>query len=230
MRVLVIGCGRVGAGLARTLALRGHDDVVVIDRDPEAFETLGPAFPGRTVVGDGLDRRVLVRAGIERTDGLAAVAGSDEVNAVLGRLATRVFGVPRVVARMYDPRQAEIYRRLGVRTISPVRWGIARMTELLSLSELEPVASLGAGEVEIVDAMVPALLDGRPLSELVVAGETQVAAITRRGRTFVPASSATVLEAGDTVHVAVLQASAGRLEALLGRHSAGTGTEGRRGR
>jgi trk system potassium uptake protein len=215
MHVIVIGCGRVGSGLARTLAHRG-DAVTVVDVDPGAFTRLGRAFHGRRVTGDGGDRTVLERAGAAGADGLAAVTGSDEVNAVLARLATAALHVPRVVARMYDPAKAEIYRRLGVQTVAPVTWGVERLAELLTCSELTPVASLGAGQVEIVDATVPALLAGRPAAELAVPGESGVVAITRRGVTSLVADPATPLQAGDLLHVAVTPTA--RLDRLLGRH------------
>lgn len=215
MKTLIIGCGRVGSRLATTLTARG-DRVTVIDPDAGALERLGPDFGGRALVGDGCDRGVLDRAGVDHADGLAVVTGSDEVNAVVARLGATTFAVPRVVARIYDPAKAEIYRRLGVQTICPITWGSARLAELLTLSELTPVASLGAGQVEIVEATIPALLEGRPVSELTVPGETSVVAITRGGTTLLAGSTSTRLEAGDVVHVAV--AGTQRLEHLLGRH------------
>src|SRR5512139_1762646 len=136
MKIIIIGCGRMGSGLARAMSLRGHA-VTVVDRDPAAFERLGPTFKGQTVVGIGFDREVLLKAGIDRADGLAALTESDEANVVAARLASQVFHIPRVVARLYDPRKAEIYKRLGLRTIAPVAWGIARAADLLSHSQLE---------------------------------------------------------------------------------------------
>jgi len=214
MKIMIIGCGRVGAGLAQSLGLRGHG-VTVVDRDPTAFERLGPSFRGETITGVGLDREVLFRGGIERCDGLAAVTASDEVNIVVGRVARQVFHVPRVVARLYDPRKAEVYRRLGLLTISPVSWGINRIVELISYSRLDAVVSLGSGEVDLVDAEIPHLLVGRTVSELTVAGEIQVVAISRQGKTFLP-TVATEFHEGDLVHLALLAASADRLKVLMG--------------
>ena len=85
------------------------------------------------MVGVGFDRDVLLEAGIQKADGLAAVTPSDEINVVAGRMAQQIFRVPRVVARVYDPRKAEIYRRLGLQTVSPVVWGVNRVAELLDL-------------------------------------------------------------------------------------------------
>ena len=115
MKVIVIGCGRVGSRLATALALRG-DSVTVVDLETAAFHRLGKQYHGQRITGDGCNRDVLDRAGIERADALAAVTGSDEINAVLARLAATRLGVPRVVARIYAPAKAEIYRRLGVRS------------------------------------------------------------------------------------------------------------------
>jgi trk system potassium uptake protein TrkA len=213
MKIIIIGCGRMGSGLARTMSLRGHA-VTVVDRDPMAFERLGPAFKGQTVVGIGFDRDVLLKAGIDRADGLAALTESDEANVVAARLASQVFHIPRVVARLYDPRKADIYKRLGLRTIAPVAWGITRAADLLSRSQLEPVANLG-GDVEIVEVEVPPLLVGRTVNELVVPGEIDVVAVSRGGRTLLP-TLGTLFRDGDMVYVAVLSTSADRLTELLG--------------
>lgn len=214
MRIIIIGCGRMGVGLAQTLGLRGHATTVV-DKDPTAFEQLGPSFKGQTVVGVGFDRDVLLRAGIEQADGLAAVTASDEANVVIARLASQVFRVPRVVARLYDPRKAEIYRRLGLQTIVPITWGINRMAELLCYSQLDAILSLGSGEVDIVEVEVPPMLAGRTVHDLTIPTEVQVTAIRRGGTTFLPTQD-TVFQEEDRIYLAILAASADRLKALLG--------------
>lgn len=214
MKIIIIGCGRMGAALAQNLSGRGHE-VTVVDLDPSSFERLGPSFRGRTVRGGGIDRETLLKAGIERADGLSAVTASDEVNVVAARLARQVFRVPKVVARIYDPRKAEIYRRLGLQNISPVTWGINRTIELLCYSRMETVISLGGGEVDIVEAEVPHLLVGRRVNELTVHGEIHVVAVSRRGKTFLPMLGTEFME-GDVVHLALLAASADRLKTLLG--------------
>jgi trk system potassium uptake protein TrkA len=213
MRIIVIGCGRLGAGLARTLAQRGHA-VTVVDSDPAAFARLGPDFGGRTVSGAALDRDALIQAGIERADGLAAVTGSDEVNVVVARMARRVFRAPRAVARLADPLAAAAYQRLGVQTIATTAWGVQRMAELLGYSELEPLLSLGDGEVDIVEVVASPLLAGRTVGDVTIPGEAHVVAITRGGRTLLPAAGA-VFQPGDRLHLAVVAASTDRLKALL---------------
>jgi len=214
MKVIVIGCGRVGAGLARTLSLRGHT-VTVIDNDATAFENLGVTFKGQTIEGVGFDRDVLIQAGVERADALAAVTTSDEANVVAARIARQVFHVPRVAARVYEPRKAEIYRRLGMMTVSPVTLGAHRLGEILSFLELHTAASLGDGEVDIVDVEAPHALIGRAINDLSALGEFQVTAITRAGKTFLPASGA-LFEGGDLLHIAVHNAAIDKLKALLG--------------
>lgn len=213
MRIIIIGCGRVGAGLAHALSRRKHT-LAVIDRDRTAFERLEAPFNGQTITGIGFDRDVLLHAGIERADGLAAVTNSDDVNIVTARVASQIFNVPRVVARLYDPGKAEVYRQLGLQIISATTWGINRIAELLCYSTLDPVLSLGDGEVDIVDTPVPPLLVGRMVQEVTIPGEAHVVAISRAGRTFLP-TLGTVFHSGDLIHFAVLAASTDRLASLL---------------
>lgn len=213
MRIIVIGCGRVGSGLAYRMQ-SDVNEVTVVDRDPAAFERLGPGFHGRSLVGTALERDLLVRAGIEDADSLASVTGSDEINAVVSRLAARRFRVPRVVARMYDPRQAELYARLGVLTISPVEWGVSRLGHLIGLRDVSQIAALGGGQLQIVEAAVPPLLAGREAKELEIPGETRVVALTRSGKTFL-VDRRTTLQGGDLVAVAVARGAEAALENLL---------------
>jgi trk system potassium uptake protein TrkA len=214
MKFLVIGCGRVGSTLAHTLSDRGHH-VTVIDRDPRAILRLGPRFLGHPLIGTGFDRGLLLRAGIERCDGLASVTGSDETNVVIARLARHLFRVPKAVARVYDPRKADMYRRLGIQTLNPITWGSNRIAELLSYSQLDPIVSLGNGEVDIVETAVPRLWIGRTVSAVTIPSEVHIAAITRRDHTFLP-TSGTVFHEGDIIHVIVPALSAERFKGIFG--------------
>jgi trk system potassium uptake protein len=213
VKTVVIGCGRVGAGIARDLDGRGHR-VVVVDPDPEALDRLGEGFSGRKVAGSALDRRVLLEAGVERSDAVTVVTGDDALNAAVALLVRRRFRVPTVVARVYDPRTAVIHQRLGIRAVSPVTWGIQRIAELAAGSHLTAALTLGAGDVELVEVAVPTMLDRRPITELEVPGEITVVAITHHGRTRLPSRGAQLRE-GDLVHVAVTVASHARLATLL---------------
>ena len=214
MKIIVIGCGRVGAGLAQSLSQRGHA-VTVVDKEPAAFARLGAGFTGHTATGLCFDREVLLHAGIGRADGLAAVTGSDATNLVTARLARQEFHVPRVVARLYEPRKAAVYQQLGVQTITPITWGIQRIAEILCYSQLHTILSLGSGEVDLVEVELPHLLSGRTVNEVTLAGEIQVVAISRGGNTFLP-TLGTVFQEGDVLHLVVLAASAERLTTLLG--------------
>jgi trk system potassium uptake protein TrkA len=214
MKIIIIGCGRMGAGLGLYLKTSDHS-VTVIDNDPLTFERLEPGFKGQTITGDALDRDVLIRAGIEQADCLAALTPNDNINLVVARLAKEMFKVPKVVARMHDPRKSEIYRRLGVQTVSTVSLGIQRFAELLTFSPLDFVHLLGSGGVGIVESEIPPLLAGRMVNDLAITGEIQVVAISRGGRTFVP-TPGTVFSGGDMIHIAVSAASVDRLKALMG--------------
>lgn len=212
MNIIIIGCGRMGAGLAHLLSLRGHA-ITVVDREESAFATLGPTFKGRTLVGVGFDRDVLLAAGVQRADGLASVMNSDEANIVAARIAREMFQVPRVVARVVDPHKAEIYQRLGVQTISTTLWGINRIANLLSYTELDVVFDISSS-VELVQIELPAALVGRTVQNLTIPGEVHVVAIKRSGQTFLPTGSAS-LQRGDLLYLAVQAASADRVKALL---------------
>ena len=214
MKILIIGCGRVGAGLAKTLVGPGHS-VTVVDKDPLAFEKLGGKFKGQIMAGIGFDRDVLLKAGIERADGVAVVTSSDEANVVASRIARDIFRVPRVVARLYDVRQAEIYKRLGIQTIAPTGWGVNRIADLLLYSPLETVFTIGSGEVELVVAEVPLLLIGKTVRDLTVAGEIHTVSITRDNKTFLP-TLGTIFREKDLLHLVMLATSTSRLKELLG--------------
>ena len=213
MRTIIVGCGRMGAGLAQYLSSSGHD-ITVIDQDAATFKQLGPSFKGQTIAGVGFDHDVLLRAKIERTDALAAVTSSDEANAVIARLASQVFRVPRVVARLFDPRKAEIYRRLGLQTFDPTTLGIYQVADLLCYSPLDTVLSMGNG-VNIVKTEIPALLVGRRVNELTIPGEVNVIAISRDNRTFLP-TKGTEFQQRDLIHLAVATTATDRLRILLG--------------
>jgi trk system potassium uptake protein TrkA len=213
MRVIVVGCGRMGSELAARIA-EGHE-VTVVDRDPRAFERLPAGFRGRTVTGVGFDRGVLVRAGVEGSDALAALTSGDNANIVAARLARNVFRVPAVVARVYDPRRAQIYRRLGLQTVSATVWGVARATQLLLHRELNVIRSLGEGEMELLEQEVPGHWVGRSAGQVSVPGEVAVVAILRRGRAHMAAPSS-VFEHGDRAVIAIVAGARSRLEHLLG--------------
>ena len=214
MKVIIVGCGKLGSGIAKSLVRKG-EDVSVIDSDPESFKLLGEDFKGTTITGLGFDRNILERTGIDRADAIISCTKSDEQNALIGRLARNVYRVPRVISRLYDPRRAEIYRSFGIQTISTTTWGVQRTMEMLSYEHLDAVYTVGDGQVQIVRAETPMLLVGRTVKELSVPGEIQVISITRDNKSFIP-TLGTALQRGDIIHISVLSPSAGKLKSLLG--------------
>lgn len=118
MRVLIMGCGRVGSALAAMLDQEGHE-VTVLDLDANQFRRLPVNFRGTSVVGNGIDQDTLRRAGIERVDAFAVVTQGDNRNFMAAQIAKHIFSVPKVVCRIYDPIREELYHSMGLETISP---------------------------------------------------------------------------------------------------------------
>ena len=203
MHVIVAGCGRVGAMLGDSLDADGHH-VVVVDRNPRAFERLGADFGGRTMEGVVFDRDTMEEAGIREAGGFLAVTSGDNSNVVAARTARERYGVEHVVARIYDPARAAIYERLGLVTVATARWTHDEIRRaLLPAGEvIEAALGTGAGEVVVLSLPVPDGVSGLDASALSRSGQCVVAAITREGRTEVPTAGALV-HAGDRVHVAV---------------------------
>jgi trk system potassium uptake protein TrkA len=214
MKIIIMGCGRVGAEVSRLMSKEGHD-VTLIDCDETVKDRMGPDFRGKVVIGVGFYRDVLVKAGIEEADAFAATSDSDNANIVAARIAHNIFRVPRVVARLYDPRMAEIYHRLGLSTISSTAWGAERIREVLTHSELDARGTYGSGEVTLLSLEASPAMVGRTVNAIVVPGEISVVAITREDKAFIPMLG-TEIRAGDLVHYAVLAASMDRFEQILG--------------
>jgi trk system potassium uptake protein TrkA len=224
LHFVVVGCGRVGSSLARILVGEGHT-VAVIDKQAKAFRRLGEDFGGRTIQGVGFDRDRLREAGIEEAAALAAVTNGDNSNIMVARTAREVFGIERVIARIYDPRRAAIYEKLGIPTIATVQWTTDRvLRRILPDAPATEWTDPSAGVVLVERAVAPAWA-GRRLSELDIDGLARVTALSRLGVGQIPVPDL-VTQEGDVVYVAV---SADRLEDFdehLGNGSRGHGTGG----
>ena len=214
MQVIIVGCGRVGASTAAELARAGHS-VVVIDRNPDAFRLLPGNFSGRTLVGTGFDREVLESAGIREADALVASTSGDNTNAIAARIAKEVYRVPDVVARIFDPQRADIYRRYGVQTFAPTAWSVSKIVELIVSPNLEREMAFGNGEVQLLAAWVPVHLVGKPVRDLAIPGEIRVALIVRMGKGVVPVSG-TALEEDDQVYVVIHQSAVEKFQKMMG--------------
>jgi trk system potassium uptake protein TrkA len=214
MKIIVMGCGRVGSQVSQMLVSQGHE-VTVIDHNDHATVRLGAEFKGRIVHGLGFDRNVLLEAGVETAEGFVAASSSDNANIVAARIARNIFHVPRVVARLYDPVRAEIYLRLGLTTISSTTWGAERIIEVVTHPDLDVLHIFRDGGTTIVRVESPARLNGRRVAQMNIPGEMMVIAITRNVHTFVPVSG-TEFQEGDVIYLAVIPSAMLRLEELLG--------------
>ncbi|MFO7591902.1 MAG: NAD-binding protein [Acidimicrobiia bacterium] len=199
MHVVVVGCGRVGSELAGVLEHSGHS-VAVVDKRASAFRRLPKTFSGQQVVGFGFDRDHLREAGIERADALAAVTSGDNSNILTARIARENFAIERVVARIYDPRRALIYQRLGIPTVATVSWTTDQvLRQLIPTSERSHDWMDPSGKVAMTSIVIPAAWCGAKLSKLNEAGAFWLAAVSRFGAAEVVGTD-TMGQDGDVLH------------------------------
>jgi len=213
VHVIVVGCGRVGSGLAANLESQGHT-VAVIDRRAEAFRRLPPDFSGRTIVGVGFDRPRLLDAGVEEAGALAAVTNGDNSNIVVARVAREAFSIDRVVARIYDQRRAAIYERLGIPTVATVQWTIERvlrriLPDTAGVEWIDPSA-----QVCLIERSIPETWAGHRLDDLEATGVVRVAGLSRLGKGEIPTPGLLAQE-GDLVWLAVSGDSIDGVDATL---------------
>lgn len=199
MHVVVVGCGRVGSELAGELEKGGHS-VAVIDKKETSFRRLASDFSGIALLGLGFDRELLIEAGIERADAVAAVTNGDNSNILTARIARETFGIERVVARIYDPRRATIYQRLGIATVATVAWTTDQvMRRLLPADQHSSDWMDPSGKVCVVEHNLPAALAGTSLSGLNQPGSFWLTAVTRFGDARI-VSSGMAGQEGDILH------------------------------
>jgi trk system potassium uptake protein TrkA len=199
MKVIIVGCGRVGSVLAHQLYKRG-DVVTVIDKDAAAFDNLSVDFQGRRIEGDVLSRSVLHRAEIEDTDALAAVTTSDSLNALLAHIARTEFHISKVVARNYDPRQLRLQEAFGIPVLGSATWGAQRIEDLLSGGPTRALFSESLANFTIYRLEVPENWKGRNLEELVPGDQCTVLGMTRNHQPL-PISGAQIFETGDVIYL-----------------------------
>lgn len=220
MHVVIVGCGRVGSSLARNLIEEGHT-VSVIDRKKSAFERLGADFAGDTFAGIGFDRELLVRAGIEKAEAVAAVTNGDNSNILVARVARETFGIDRVVARIYDPRRAAIYQRLGIATVAPALWTTERVLrrlipEAAAVEWVDPSA-----KVSLVERSIARAWAGHKIAEIEQDG-VRLVAVSRLGSAMLP-HDGLVAQEGDVVYLAVAHDALNRLDEICAGPAAGHG-------
>src|SRR3954470_23442610 len=208
-----MGCGRVGSTLARSLEER-NQTVSVIDSEPDSFRRLGPGFHGDKVTGYGFDQEVLERAGIRRADAFAAVSSGDNSNIIAARVARETFGIDKVVARIYDPKRAEVYERLGIPTVATVRWAADQILQRILPEGAAPEWFDASGNVVLAQVLVGQGWIGQPLTNLEKAAKVRAACLTRYGEGSIPDKRA-VLQEGDLLHLLIPRASVTDVEAVL---------------
>jgi trk system potassium uptake protein TrkA len=201
VHVVVVGCGRVGSGLAVALEQAGHS-VAVIDRKPRAFTRLPDDFAGRSIVGVGFDRDRLVEAGVEEASAVAAVTNGDNSNITVARVAKETYGVERVVARIYDPRRAAIYERLGIPSIATVRWTTERVMRRILPDTPAVEWTDPSAKVVLIERRLPPAWAGKKLGELDQAGVARLVGLSRLGVAKV-ADPGSLLQDGDILFAAV---------------------------
>ena len=208
-----MGCGRVGASLARAIERAGHA-VAVIDQDESSFRRLGTTFEGRTVTGVGFDRDTLREAGIEEAYAFAAVSSGDNSNILAARVAREKFGVENVVARIYDPGRAEIYQRLGIPTVATVKWTSDQMLRRLLPQGHVPEHVDPSGRIIIAEMPVSPAWIGHRVRDIEEATGGRLAYLTRLGEGLLPGPD-TVYQEGDLLHLALLRDDLAAAERVL---------------
>ena len=199
MHIVIMGCGRVGSTIAHILKNQKHS-IAVIDQDPDAFRKLRPGFKGTKITGIGFDRDVLIEAGVERADAFAAVSSGDNSNVIAARVVRESFGVGRVVARIYDPRRAEVYQRLGIPTVATVRWTADQMLRKLLPEGAAPLWRDPTGTIVLAEVAYDDHWLGEKVTALEESARTRITFISRLGEAMLP-SPGTVLQEGDVLYL-----------------------------
>lgn len=200
MRIIIVGCGRMGKELIETLS-QADNHIVAIDYDAKVFTSM-PVYRNVTYkVGTGFDKDVLESADIKHCDAVISCTESDETNALIARIARNIFLVPKVIARLYNSKNATIYSMLGVQTISTTEWGTKRIVKLLNKMDLDSIATIGDSDVEVIKISVPPLLVGKNIKTINSIG-CQVVSVLRNNNAFIP-ELGTIVDKGDELFIAI---------------------------
>lgn len=211
---MIVGCGRVGSTLALSLISSGHS-VAVVDRKADAFFRLRDNFTGQTITGIGFDRDVLEQAGIKKASAVTAVTNGDNSNILVARVARESFGIENVVARISDPKRAEIYERLGIATVATVKWTSDRilrriLPDLSAVEWTDPSSS-----VVLIERTLPDSLVGEKVLELEIKG-ARISALRRMSAAVIP-DLKTFVQQGDIAYFTVEKDSINSLDEFLKR-------------
>jgi len=213
MYIIIVGCGRVGSELANLLQHEGHD-VVIIDKDPKSFRRLGPTFNGITLTGNGYDLELLKEGGVEKADAFCVVTNGDNTNIVSAQVAKNIFKVPKVIARIYDPKRADIYKHLGLDVISGTVLFAAMLRDKIIESHFTGYL-IETGELGVIEIPIGKDLIGKKVSDINMPGEFLVATIVRKKGAIIPKLD-TPLEKGDLLMGVVKTTSLARVKKIFG--------------
>ncbi len=214
MKILIVGCGKLGAGLALELYKRGHT-ISIIDKDEDSFYRLGADFNGTLVVGNGYDQKVLEEAEIEYADAMVCATGNDEINAVAAKIGKDKYYVKYVIARLYNPRKAKVYEALGIKAVSTTGFSINRAIELLSYNMMDSLALLGNdASSEIVRIRATPNIDGMLVKEI-NDEKFKLFSIVRGESSFLPKDD-DVIETNDILYFIIKTEAKRKLKILLG--------------
>jgi len=209
---VILGCGRVGSLLATNLDQQGHS-VAIIDQEASAFRKLSPNFTGITVKGVGFDRETLESAGIIRAHAFAAVSSGDNTNILGARVARETYGVEHVIARIYDPKRASVYQRLGIPTVATVSWTVTEIMKAVLPTGATEEFTDPTGTVTLAEVPLHELWFGRNASELEEATGARIAFVTRYGAAVLPTKTL-VLQQDDSLHLLFSPGERARIEGI----------------
>jgi trk system potassium uptake protein TrkA len=204
--VIIVGGGKVGYHLAKTLLSEGHE-VLILEKDRKTYEWLIEELGETVMLGDGCEIRTMTEAGMARANVVVAVTGDDEDNLVICQMAKRKFGVPRTIARVNDPKNEELFRELGIdQTVSSTRVIYNLLDQQIETGEVIPLAALKRGEIELVEVDITpgSPVEGQKIGQLDLPPNTLIISILRDGTPIV-AHSDTKLRVGDSV-IAMIKA------------------------
>lgn len=215
MKILIVGCGKLGSALAIELYNKGNE-ITVIDSNEDSFYRLGVDFNGNTIVGVGYDRDVLEEAGIPYQDAVIASTDKDEVNVLVGKIAKDIYMVPHVIARLYDPHRAKIFQTLGIKTISTTGFGVERAIELLSYGKMDSIIEMGESDnVEVVRIVATPSVEGAFAKELTDESKYRLISIVRGKDSFLPTPEE-IIKTDDILYFSVVTKYKKDLKTLLG--------------
>lgn len=212
MKILILGCGRVGARLAQLLEAEGHQ-VTIIDRERNAFSRL-ENFKGTRILGNGIDVDLLKKADIEHVQAFAAVTNGDNTNLMSAQIAQKIFNVPKVVCRVYDPKRAGIYYDLGLATVCSTTVGARMIRNVLTGPTLLRIYHLGDASAQAIEIKIGPKAVGKTLAELEIPKEFSISAVTRGGTTFIPEKNERLKE-NDQIFAVVMVSSIEKIKDLL---------------